>query len=260
VPTLLETLAPAPGALIAFVGAGGKTTTLQRLVTELRAAGRTVVSTSTVHMLELRGVAAHPFLIEPDPARLAVRLPPLLAAHGHVRVAGARERADKIRGLDPATVAARTALPGLDHVLVEADGARHRLLKAPAAHEPVLPAGVDHLLVLVSLDVLGQPLDPDVVHRPDAVSALAGVPPGTPLTVPLVARVLTHPAGGLKAAPPEAAVWVIATRLGPETEAAGRALADAILAAGHPGIRGIILLGPGAVDQVGSAALIAVRR
>src|SRR5690348_4137988 len=156
--------------MVAFVGAGGKTTTLQRLLIELRAAGRTVLTTSTVHMFELKGVPAHPFLIAAEAGDLAAVLPELLAARGHVRVGGERLRLDKIRGLEPEQVAALRALPGLDNLLVEADGARHRSLKAPAAHEPVLPAGVDLVLVVAGLDVIGRPLDADHVHRPEEVA------------------------------------------------------------------------------------------
>ncbi|HMA35764.1 MAG TPA: selenium cofactor biosynthesis protein YqeC [Chloroflexia bacterium] len=243
--TLRETLALVPGELVAFVGAGGKTTTLQRLLGELRAAGRTVLTTSTVHLFPLKGMPPHPFVIEPDPARLAAMLPALLAEAGHVRVAAEQLRADKIRGLAPDQVAALKALPGLDHLLVEADGARHRSLKAPAAHEPALPAGVDVLLIVAGLDVIGQPLDDAHVHRPEQVMALTGLPAGALLTPAAVAQVLTSPAGGLKAVPPGVRCWVIATKHSPATAAAGAALAAAVRAVGDPRIQGVVLLGAG---------------
>src|SRR4051812_49165286 len=104
-PTLHDTLEIARGEMLAFVGAGGKTTTLQRLLVELRAAGRTVLTTSTVHMFELKGVPPHPFLIASEDDQLRAVLPGLLAETGHVRVAGERLRADKIRGLEPEQVA-----------------------------------------------------------------------------------------------------------------------------------------------------------
>src|SRR3954463_4840940 len=113
--TLLQALDIAPGEMIAFVGAGGKTTTLQRLVGELCAAGRTVLTTSTVHMFELKGVPPHPFLVTADPDQLLAMLPAILAEAGHVRVAGERLRADKIRGLTPEQIDALKGLPGLDN-------------------------------------------------------------------------------------------------------------------------------------------------
>ncbi len=252
--TLLDALGIQRGETVALVGAGGKTTTLQRLVAEIRTRGQTVLTTSTVHMFELKGGAPHAFVVEPDPARLRAMLPGLLAEWGHVRVAGERLRADKIRGLDPATVGALRATPGLDYLLVEADGARHRSLKAPAAHEPVLPPGVDRVLLVVGLDILGQPLGEETVHRPDEVAALTGLATGDPITPDAVAAVLTSPAGGLKDISPDAAVWVVATKF---TSALGRRageLAGLLLLSDR--ITGVVLLGPAPVAGLPRAPLV----
>lgn len=239
---------------MALVGAGGKTTTLQRLVAEIRAAGRTVLTTSTVHLFELKGSAPHAFVIEPDPARLRAALPGLLAEWGHVRVAGERVRADKIRGLEPAAVAALRGTPGLDYLLVEADGARHRSLKAPAAHEPVLPPGVDRVLLVVGLDILDQPLSAATVHRPDEVAAISGLAEGDPITVEAVTAVLTSPAGGLKDISPDTAVWVIATKFTPALSSPAGELAAGLLLSDR--ITGVILLGPAPVAAVPQVPLV----
>jgi probable selenium-dependent hydroxylase accessory protein YqeC len=243
--TLLETLSLQPGQMVALVGAGGKTTTLQRLVAEIRAAGRTVLTTSTVHMVTLKGGAPHAFLVEPDPARLRAALPGLLAAWGHVRVAGEYLRADKIRGLAPEAVAALRGTPGLDYLLVEADGARHRSFKAPGAHEPVLPPGVDVVLLVVGLDILGKPLSDDTVHRAAEVTALTGLAEGDPITIEAVAAVLTHPTGGLKGVPPTAAVWVVATRFSTALAREAGELGVQLLQADP--ITGVLFLGPAPV-------------
>jgi probable selenium-dependent hydroxylase accessory protein YqeC len=257
--TLTHALGIQLGEMVAFVGAGGKTTTLQRLLIELRAAGRTVLTTSTVHMFPLKGVPAHPFVIEPDPAALAAQLPGLLAEAGHVRVAGEQLRVDKIRGLDAAQVATLKTLPGLDNLLVEADGARHRSLKAPAAHEPALPTGVDLLLVIVGLDIIGKPLDEDHVHRPEQVAAITGLPMGATLTPAAVAAVVTSPAGGLKDVPPGIRCWVVATKFSYDTAPVGGELASAVLTAGDSRIEGVVLLGAGPVEQIGSAPMVVVK-
>jgi molybdenum cofactor cytidylyltransferase len=257
--TLLAAFDITPGEMIGFVGAGGKTTTLQRLLVELRAAGRTVLTTSTVHLFELKGVPPHPFVVEPDPALRAAALPPLLAAAGHVRVAAQRLRQDKIRGLDPGDVTALKGLPGLDHVLVEADGARHRSLKAPAAHEPVIPDGVDLLLIVVGLDIVGAPLDEAHVHRPEQVMALTGLRAGEPIPAEAAAQVLTSPEGGLKGVASTTRCWIVGSKFSDATAAAGARLARAVLAAGDPRIQGVALLGAGPVAELGSAPLRLVR-
>ena len=122
--TLRDAFDITPGEMIGLVGAGGKTTTLQRPAR--RVAGRRphrprppapcICSSS-------KASRRTPLWSSPT-WRCGAALPPLLAAAGHVRVA-ASGCGDKICGLDPADVTALKGLPGLDHVLVEADGARH---------------------------------------------------------------------------------------------------------------------------------------
>jgi molybdenum cofactor cytidylyltransferase len=255
--TLIDTLGVRPGQMVALVGAGGKTSTLQRLVAEIRAAGRTVLTTSTVHMVTLKGGPPHAFVVEPDPARLRAQLPDLLAEWGHVRVAGEPERADKIRGLTPEAVGALRGTPGLDYLLVEADGARHRSFKAPAAYEPVLPPGVDLVLIVVGLDILGKPLTEDTVHRPAEVMALTGLAAGDPITVEAVAAVLSHPAGGLKGVPPTAAAWVVATKFNTAVAPAAGELGVQLLQAAP--ITGVVYLPPAPIATLATAPFAHMR-
>ncbi len=43
-------------------------------------------------------------------------------------------------------------------MLVEADGARGRSLKAPAAHEPAIPSFANQVVVLCAIDAVGAPM------------------------------------------------------------------------------------------------------
>src|SRR5207244_992641 len=98
-------------------------------------------------------------------------------------------------------------------ILNEADGSRMRPFKAPAEHEPVIPAETTLVVPVVGADVFGKPLDPDHVHRPELVSALSGAPLGTPITPEIVARVLAHPDGGRKGVPAGARVVVLINKV-----------------------------------------------
>ena len=93
-------------------------------------------------------------------------------------------------------------------VAVEADGSKGRPFKAPAAHEPVLPTGVDVVAAVVGVGVLGRPLDERSVHRPELVAAVAGASIGDQVTPELVAKVLASPNGGRKGVP-DAASFVV---------------------------------------------------
>ncbi len=75
-----------------------------------------------------------------------------------------------------------------------------RPLKAPAAHEPVLPDATTHLAPVAGLDAIGVALDARTVHRPELVRRILEVDAdATPLLTPaMLARLLRHPAGGAK--------------------------------------------------------------
>jgi molybdenum cofactor cytidylyltransferase len=62
------------------------------------------------------------------------------------------------------------------------------------------------VIPLVGLDVLGQPLDAEHVHRPQLVAELTGAALGDPVTPAMIAAVLAHPQGGAKDLPPSARV------------------------------------------------------
>jgi probable selenium-dependent hydroxylase accessory protein YqeC len=109
--------------------------------------------------------------------------------YGSATVVGVREREDKLRGLEPERI--RPLRDLADCVVIEADGARGRSLKAPAPHEPVIPDVTSLTVVLVGLDVLGMPLEERVVHRLDELVEITRAVPGAPITEELIATCLT---------------------------------------------------------------------
>jgi molybdenum cofactor cytidylyltransferase len=178
-----------------------------RLAEELTATGMTVVSTMTTKIFVGQMERAPASLLLCDDGSIPGELEALLAEHRHVLV-GCRIGADreKVEGVPPEVVdriaaAGRAGNRLADVIIVEADGSRRLPLKAPAEHEPVVPASTTILVPLVGLDVLGQPLDAEHVHRPQLVSALANASIGEPVTPQVVVRVLAHAEGGAKALP-----------------------------------------------------------
>jgi probable selenium-dependent hydroxylase accessory protein YqeC len=70
----------------------------------------------------------------------------------------------------------------------------------------VVPASTTILVPMADLTVLGKPLTEKHVHRPELVAGLTGAAVGQPVTVEIVATVLSHPQGGLKGQPEQARV------------------------------------------------------
>ena len=84
-----------------------------------------------------------------------------------------------------------------DYVLVESDGAKGLPLKAPAEHEPVIPAETSLVVAVAGLDGLGKPIS-ETVFRPALYAALLGMDEQHMLVPADLARVLTHPQGQRK--------------------------------------------------------------
>jgi molybdenum cofactor cytidylyltransferase len=229
------------GLTVAFTGAGGKSTAMHRLAHELSEDAPVILSTTT-KLLRQQTHLAHFHLIAHDAVDLK-NLQANLESHRVVLVtAGEVQEEPKWSGLSPDMMERVRQITGNvgATLLVEADGARGRSLKAPAAHEPVIPPFTDLVVPIVGLDVIGEAIGEEYVHRPEIVSQLAGLPSGGVIEPEHVAQVLCHPLGGLKGVPDGAEVRVLLNKVETvERIAAGEDLASRILQTSR--IRAVIL-------------------
>lgn len=189
---LVEILAAGSG-VVCLVGAGGKKSTIYRIVAQTT--GRVAV-TATVHTPPFRKrLAAETLIGRGD------ELKALVAGASRSRIVAYACPSDKkarLAGVEPGLVVDIHESCGFDLTLVKADGARLRRIKAPGPHEPALPPRCATLIPLVSVRAVGEPLDDSVAHRPELVAELTGAEPGWRITADHVARLLAHPRGGLK--------------------------------------------------------------
>lgn len=193
--------------VIALVGAGGKSSLLFRLGDELAGRGQPTLLTATTRMGASQLDRAPFAVITASSAALVFELPTSLRAYGQVlALAGPASEPGKLAGLDPEAICRLTALDEVGAVVVEADGSRERPLKAPAAHEPVVPACATHVITVAGMAAVGQPLDGVTVHRPELAAALSGLRLGDTLTPEAMAALLVHPQGGRKGCPAGAAL------------------------------------------------------
>ncbi|HEX7975339.1 MAG TPA: selenium cofactor biosynthesis protein YqeC [Anaerolineales bacterium] len=237
---LVQALRLGPLPRLGLVGAGGKTSAMFRLARELAgqvsASHGPVLVTTTTHLaVEQLGYGDQHFILqEPGDAAKLERYLDEIVLPEVIVLSGPEGEAGRVAGLsDPVlqvvrAMADKRRLP----ILVEADGSRRLPLKAPASHEPALPSWTDTVLVVAGLSGLGQPLNPDWVHRSDLFGKLAGIAPGATITPEALAQVLISPKGGLKNIPPQARRIALLNQAStPERQAQARALAQAILPA-----------------------------
>ena len=157
---LAKLLGIRPG-VTAVIGGGGKTTLLRTLGEELAAGGKQVLLCTTTKILPFPGLPC---------ARTGEELEALRREHRLLCAGTLLPDTGKLTA--PETPMAELARR-FDYVLVEADGAARRPLKAHAAHEPVIPAEANQTICVVGASGFGQPIA-DAAHRPERYAALAG--------------------------------------------------------------------------------------
>ena len=187
-------------ALVNFVGGGGKTALIHKLMDEYSEKGPVLCTTTT---------RIHP----PDPEKghtvisgdNAVLIKKILAsisrncADRHYKIVTARHFMSPhlLRGVAPDF--ADDLDPALFPIVFnEADGAAGFSLKLPRDNEPVLMNKAKYLVPVIGIDCLRQPLGPNSVFRWQECSEGWSLRENEPLTAELSASILMHVSGVCK--------------------------------------------------------------
>lgn len=190
--SLQDALDLACGDVVSLVGAGGKSSLMYAIAREAAAGGRKVLTTTTTKIYPPKPAESPVTVLARDAAEVVKRAARLLA-DGNIHITAAAEllpRRGKLAGFPPATLARIHSAGLFDYIIVEADGAARRPLKACAPHEPVIPAFSRITVYLVGLDGVGCPLSEATVFRSDRFSGITGLSPGEPVTEEAVGTVM----------------------------------------------------------------------
>lgn len=155
-----------------------------------------------------------------DPEELVSLATEGLSSGNPVVVGTARISHDRIDGVSPETVESLRKVA--DIVLVEADGARGKLIKGTADHEPVIPDGTNLAVAVAAIGALGKPVTEEFVHRPELFSVQTGVGPGQSITARAIARALRD--GSLADLPNDTHPAVLLTGVAPGQSMSGAAV------------------------------------
>jgi len=86
-------------------------------------------------------------------------------------------------------------------LLIEADGARQKSLKAPKEYEPLIPDFIDAVITVAGLSGIGKCLNNKTIYNAEEFSKLAKIKEGEKITPKAIIKVLLHEKGGLKNIP-----------------------------------------------------------
>jgi molybdenum cofactor cytidylyltransferase len=215
---------------IAFTGAGGKTAAMFMLARRLSKdqGSSPVIVTATSHLGAWQVALADQHILTETPVSLEELEHGL---KGVILVTGELD-GDRTRPVN------RSLLNWLHQfcnyhsipLLIEADGARGKPLKAWAEHEPPIPSFVETVVQVCGLTGLGKPLNNETVHRAELFSKLSGQAIGKTITPDSLIRVLTHVDGGLKNIPIQARRVLLANQAdSPELQSAAQRLTQALI-------------------------------
>ncbi|MFQ5912384.1 MAG: selenium cofactor biosynthesis protein YqeC [Nitrospinota bacterium] len=221
----------APKAVVAIVGAGGKSTLLYRLAREMaqeaaKSAGVVLITTTAKIFRpteeEAEAVVSSADL---DEARRRVRkaarndLRVVLATSAHPDPRYGREKLD---GIPPEWAGPLLEIQEVAWVLVEADGSQRKPLKAPGESEPVWPLPTHLAIGVLGLSALGRPVDQEWVFRPERVARVTGLGEGEEIRPKAYAALLAHPEGIFRGCPEGArAIGFLNQAEGPNRVVAG---------------------------------------
>lgn len=235
VQTLEEALAPGGREHIALVGGGGKTTLLFALANELARRGRRVI-TSTTTKIWFREAQRAPqvILVERNPEWRG-ELNGAVQRHGQAFLGRSLLDSGKVEGIarDLADEIYQDK-EGIDYLILEGDGAAGHPVKAPALHEPVIPATATTVIAMLGLEAMWQRADPEVVFRLDAFEEITGTRPGHTLTPETLSRVFLNPEGMFKGRPPGARRTVFLNKIDLMNDERGAKDLASILLRGGP--------------------------
>lgn len=202
-----ETFDFALPAWINFVGGGGKTSLILRLLEEFSASVPAIYATTTrIHpphpadglvmiscdkedILELLLMSA---VREWSPGRRFV-------------VTHAPHSPDLAHGVSPG-FSGRLDPISCPVLLNEGDGARSMSIKMPREGEPVLIEGANYLVPVIGLDCLHKPLGPETLFRWELAAQRLKFPAGKNLDAVTAAAILFHPEGVCKGWTPDMSI------------------------------------------------------
>jgi len=240
--SLTEALGLKAREVISLVGAGGKTTLMFCLAKELFLSGKKVVTTTTTKILTPTSGETGSLFVDSDEERIKDFLRGHLDQFHHITIARERLESGKLKGVSPSLVDGLWRSLGIDAIIIEADGAAGRPIKAPREDEPVIPTNTTLVVAILGVDGMEMELNEKNVFQPERVSNITGILTGERLTDEAIGLLMTHPEGIFKGTPSSSRVVAFLNKVDvPNGAAKAKSIAQKILEKKHRQIERIVL-------------------
>lgn len=239
---LIPSLDLKPREMISLVGAGGKTTLMFRLAKELFLSGKKVVTTTTTKILEPASEETPFLFVDPDEEKLKQFVGRHLDQYGYLTIARERIGSGKLKGVSSILVDDLWGSFEMDYMIIEADGAAGRPVKAPRDSEPVIPFSTTLVVAILGMDGVEMELNEKNVFQADRVSKMTGIQMGGRMTDKAMAVLMTHPEGLFKGAPSSSRVVAFLNKVDvPNGVVKAKRVAEEIVERKHPQIERVVL-------------------
>lgn len=176
--------------VIAVVGAGGKTTVGSHIGKKLAAMGRHALLTTTTKIY-----------MPADEVVYLGEAKNIRAESGYMVAAKQMLPNGKLEGYAAQDIQTIANLSLFDVILVEADGAARKPVKAPNESEPVYPEAVDLIIGVIGAVCIGQPVSGEFVHRSELFRTVTGAHDDEPITARHIINLISHADGLFRHAP-----------------------------------------------------------
>lgn len=254
--SLKEGLRLTDGGVVSIVGAGGKTSLMFRIARELSRAGESVLTTTTTKILMPAKHQSPRVIISNSLEEILIKsgvvikeAPHITAASevltpmfdGHSREAKMAKRR-KLIGFEPEFIDDLHKAGVFRWILVEADGAVGRPLKAPDLHEPVIPESTAKIIGVIGLDGMAKPLNEKWVFRPRRFGEITGLRHNEIITEIDCVSAILHENGIMKGAPVGAVRMILLNKADhPERLAVARKIVSLLEKKKDTGLQRIII-------------------
>ncbi len=176
---------------ISFVGGGGKTTSIKSLAKELSDLGMKVLITTTTKIFEPMENEGQYFFLKDIPTNFK-------PDRGTITIFGENIRDGKLIGATIDKIDRINQRGLFDYILIEADGAKRKPIKAPDLHEPIIGPSTTITIGVLGIDAIGLEVIEDMVHRPEILKIILNVSENHIINYFDIVNLTLHPKGLFK--------------------------------------------------------------